>query len=512
MPRDAARMPTLTDAPLLMVSAIRAVEAAALADEPQPGLMQRAGAAAAKWVQALMEDRPDPILILVGPGNNGGDALVCATALMRLGYACCCVGLPASHQTPVDAQAAHTVFAKAGGVLHDDIPAATDYRFSLIIDGLFGIGLHQPIAAPYAAWVETANTLSLLDHIPLLALDIPSGLHGDTGVAQSVCISATHTLTFIANKPGLLTGDGPDHCGAIEICDLDIASTLMDVADAADVGAINGPELWADDLPQRALNAHKGDAGSAGLLGGAPSMTGALLLAARSALHTGAGRVYAAALGNAHAGAPIIDPLQPEIMFRDPASLRDAPLTALGVGPGLGRSDVSRAVLVSALDFAGPLVIDADALTLLPSFTEHVTHRAEPTLLTPHPGEAAILLESDVATIEADRISAAKKIASRYNATTVLKGCGSIIATPDGQWWINTTGNPGMASAGMGDVLTGITTGLLAQGMAPAQALCAAVWLHGAAADVSVESGDGPYGLTASEVMLAARSLLNSLI
>ena len=515
-PLQTALVHAVSDAPLLTVQGIRAVEAAAQASEPKPSLMQRAGRAAAEWVQELTGDRPDPILILVGPGNNGGDALVCATDLTRLGYACCCVGLPANDKTPADAKAAHAAFAAAGGVLHADIPAQTHYRFSLIVDGLFGIGLNQPLAAPYADWVDAANTLSLLDNIPLLALDIPSGLHGDTGVAQPLCITATHTLTFIADKPGLLTGDGPDHCGSVEICNLDLPSALMATAIAdhcvADCGAVNGPELWADDLPQRGLNAHKGDAGSAGLLGGAPSMTGALLLAARSALHTGAGRVYAAALGEPHAGAPTVDPLQPEIMFRDPASLREAPLTALGVGPGLGRSEVSRAVLASALDFAGPLVLDADALTLLPEFAESVLNRSEPTLLTPHPGEAATLLDTDVTVIEADRINAAQQIAARYNATVALKGCGSIIATADGQWWINTTGNPGMASAGMGDVLTGITTALLAQGMAPAQALCAAVWLHGAAADVCVESGDGPYGLTASEVILAARALLNSLI
>ena len=513
MPQNLAQTTSLrSDAPLLTVRGVRAVETAVLASNPQPSLMQRAGAAAAEWVRELTGDHLDPILVLVGPGNNGGDALVCATELMRLGYACCCVGLPVNAKTPADAKAAHAAFTQAGGVLHAEIPETSHYRFSLIVDGLFGIGLNQPLVAPYADWVEAANTLSLLDNIPLLALDIPSGLHGDTGVAQSICVTATHTLTFIADKPGLLTGDGPDHCGAVEICDLDIAPALMDLANPADCGAVNGPELWADDLPQRGLNAHKGDAGSAGLLGGASSMAGALLLAARSALHTGAGRVYAAALGNAQSGAPTIDPLQPEIMFRDPAGLREAPLTALGVGPGLGRSDVSRAVLASALDFAGPLVLDADALMLLPSLAEEITNRAEPTLLTPHPGEAAALLDTDVTTIEADRINAARQIAARYNATVVLKGCGSVIATPDGQWWINTTGNPGMASAGMGDVLTGIATALLAQGMAPTQALCAAVWLHGAAADACVEMGDGPYGLTASEVILAARSLLNSLI
>lgn len=512
------------DTPLLTTRDIRAVEIAASDTNPQPGLMQRAGAAAATWVRELTGERPDPVLILVGPGNNGGDALVCARELMALGYGCVCVGQPANDKTPADARAAHAAFLAAGGMLKADIPdgaaQAHGYRFSLIIDGLFGIGLNQPITAPYAEWVEAANSLSLLDDIPLLALDIASGLNGDTGVAQDLCITATHTLTYIANKPGLLTGDGPDHSGQVEICDLDIPAALFAAAEAASnvsaCGAINHPELWADDLPQRQLNANKGDAGSAGLLGGAPSMAGALILAARSALHAGAGRVYAAALGGSQAGAPTLDPLQPEIMFRDPASLREAPLTALGVGPGLGRSAVSRAVLASALDFDGPLVLDADALVLLPTLSEQLRERHTPTLLTPHPGEAAVLLDTDIPTVEADRIKAARDIADQYTATVVLKGCGSIIATPDGRWWINTTGNPGMASAGMGDVLTGLTTALLAQGMSPEQALCAAVWLHGAAADVCVESANlpklGPLGLTASEVILAIRSLLNSLI
>ena len=506
-----ASISSATRSHLLTIRGLRAVEGAFQAQNPGISLMTRAGQAAAQWVRELTGDRPDPILVLVGPGNNGGDALVCARELMALGYGCLCVGLPANDHTPADAKAAHVAFIAAGGVLHPEIPETTGYRFSLIIDGLFGIGLNQPISAPYAAWVETANTLSLLDDIPLLALDIASGLNSDTGAALELSITATHTLTFIANKPGLFTGDGPDHSGEVQVCDLNIDQALLSSA-LDDAGNLNDPDLWADDLPQRALNANKGDAGSAGLLGGSPSMAGALILAARSALHSGAGRVYAAALGNAQSSAPTLDPMQPEIMFRDPASLRDAPLTALGVGPGLGRTDVSRAVLASALDFEGPLILDADALVLLPDLINAVTERHAPSLLTPHPGEAAALLNTDIPTVEADRIHAAKEIAVRYHATIVLKGCGSIIATPDGRWWINTTGNPGMATAGMGDVLTGITTALLAQGMAPEQALCAAVWLHGAAGDVCVESGEGPLGLTASEVILAARTLLNSLI
>lgn len=502
----------LTRTRLLTIQGIRAVEGAFQAQNPGQSLMARAGAAAAQWVRELTGDRPDPVLVLVGPGNNGGDALVCARSLMALGYACICVGLPATERTPADARTAHTAFIAAGGVLRREIPETTGYRFSLIIDGLFGIGLNQPMGAPYAGWVETANTLSLLDNIPLLALDVPSGLNTDTGYAQECCITATHTLTFIANKPGLFTGDGPDHSGDVHVCTLDIDPDLLLAARDDDAGNLNDPDLWADDLPQRALNANKGDAGSAGLLGGAPSMTGALILASRSALHSGAGRVYAASLANSQSGGLTLDPIQPEIMFRDPAHLREAPLTALAVGPGLGRTDDSRAALANALDFEGPLVLDADALVLLPSLIDMLLTRNAPTLLTPHPGEAAALLETDIPIIESDRIQAARQIAARYHATVVLKGCGSIIAAPDGRWWLNTTGNPGMATAGMGDVLTGITTALLAQGMAPEQALCAAVWLHGAAGDVCVESEEGPIGLTASEVILPTRTLLNSLI
>ncbi|MFZ9616185.1 MAG: NAD(P)H-hydrate epimerase, partial [Fluviibacter sp.] len=252
-----ASISSATRSHLLTIRGLRAVEGAFQAQNPGISLMARAGQAAAQWVRELTGDRPDPILILVGPGNNGGDALVCARELMALGYGCLCVGLPANDRTPADAKAAHVAFIADGGVLHPEIPETTGYRFSLIIDGLFGIGLNQPISAPYAAWVETANTLSLLDDIPLLALDIASGLNSDTGAAQELSITATHTLTFIANKPGLFTGDGPDHSGEVQVCDLDIKQALLSSA-LDDAGNLNDPDLWADDLPQRALNANKG--------------------------------------------------------------------------------------------------------------------------------------------------------------------------------------------------------------------------------------------------------------
>ncbi|BBP05021.1 ADP-dependent (S)-NAD(P)H-hydrate dehydratase [Sulfuriferula plumbiphila] len=261
-------------------------------------------------------------------------------------------------------------------------------------------------------------------------------------------------------------------------------------------------------LPPRPRDSHKGDFGSVGILGGAPGMTGAALLAARAALHMGAGKVYAASLNSSIA----IDFMQPEIMLLGPTQLLDTPLTVLAVGPGLGRSEQAGQLLEIALQSPAILVLDADALNLLAesqSLKKLAQNRTRPTLLTPHPGEAARLLGCDTRTIQRDRPAAALQLVEKYCAWVVLKGAGSICAAPDKAWRINATGNPGLSSAGMGDVLTGMVAALLAQGAAPFAALQLAVYLHGAAADALLEQGMGPVGLTASEVTLEARRLLN---
>ena len=262
------------------------------------------------------------------------------------------------------------------------------------------------------------------------------------------------------------------------------------------------------NLPPRAPDSHKGDFGSVGILGGAPGTIGAVLLAARAALHLGAGKVYAATLS----GSLAIDLMQPEIMLLSPTQLLDTPLSVLVVGPGLGRSEQAGQFLKSALQSPAILVLDADALNLLaesPNLQTWMQNRTAPTLLTPHPGEAARLLGCDTQTIQRDRLAAALQLVEKYRAWVVLKGAGSICATPDKEWSINTTGNPGLSSAGMGDVLAGMLAALLAQGLGPFVALQLAVYLHGAAADNLVQQGRGPVGLTASEVTLEARSLLN---
>jgi hydroxyethylthiazole kinase-like uncharacterized protein yjeF len=239
-------------------------------------------------------------------------------------------------------------------------------------------------------------------------------------------------------------------------------------------------------------------------------MTGAALLAGRAALKCGAGRTY---LGLLDAGALRVDPAQPELMLRDCADLLDDSLvTVLAVGPGMGKSDAAAKTLQSALALELPVVLDADALNLIAQsepLAAAVRGRTAPTLMTPHPAEAARLLGEDTQRVQSDRVDSAKRIAQRYRALVVLKGNGSVVAAPDGAWWINATGNPGMASAGMGDVLTGIVAALLAQGAAPLLALLAGVHLHGAAADELVASGTGPIGITASEVIERARFFLN---
>ncbi len=487
------------DDALYRSQSLRRIEAAH-SDEP---LMQRAGAAAAAWAAELAIQRERPILVLAGPGNNGGDAFVAARLLREQFFEPCVVFAGEPGHLPPDAAAAYRRFTDAGGTTCDDIPAGP--QWALIVDGLFGIGLARPPAGRYAAWIESANRLATRDACPLLALDCPSGLNADSGQAFAPCISASHTLTFIATKPGLLTADGPDQCGEVRVADLALAPEAKVAADGRLVRCAG----FASHLAARRLNSHKGSYGTAGILGGAPSMVGAAFLAGRAALKLGSGRVY---LGLLDPDPPACDLLQPELMLRRPQALLQAELTALACGPGLGGSPEASALLEAALAGELPLLLDADALNLVASegnLQVALASRGNPAILTPHPAEAARLLGCATPEVQADRIAAAQEIAERYRCHVALKGCGTVIAAVDGRWWINSTGNPGMATAGMGDVLSGLVVALLAQGWPSVPALLAGVHLHGAAADRVVADGSGPIGLTAGEVVDAARRVFN---
>lgn len=485
--------------PIYPVAGIREIEARVMPGA-KPTLMERAGRAAAEDAVRLLIDRPGPILVACGPGNNGGDGFVLARHFRQAGREVVAAFSDDPARLPADAAKAYADFRAGGGEPVSSLPAAPAGGWALVVNALFGIGLKRPLEGRYAEWITMLNR----QQAPRFALDMPSGLDTDTGRVLGACFRATHTTTFIALKPGLLTLDGPDHAGDVSVqrLDVDAAAWLKPLGHAV------RPSLFTDRLVPRPRNSHKGCFGDAGILGGAPGMCGAALLAARAALWLGTGRVYAALL-DPHA--PAVDPLRPELMLRTADEL-PAQLTALAVGPGLGQSTQAAALLARALGRELPLVLDADALNLLAAdpVLQRVVHtRQAATLLTPHPAEAARLLGRDTAAVQADRVATALELATRHRSHVVLKGCGSVIATPDGRWFINGTGHAGMASAGMGDVLTGLTVALLAQGWPAEQALIAAVHLHGAAGDRLAREGIGPVGLSASELTDAARGIFN---
>lgn len=449
---------------LYTVADLRAVEAK-FADA---GLMEKAGAAAAELAASLASEAGGPVLVLVGPGNNGGDALVTARLLAALGWPVHAVGAADPARLPADAGRAHAAWRQAGGTLLREIPS---HRFGLVVDGLFGAGLQRDVAGSEARWIAQTNALAC----PRLALDVPSGLDSDSGRVRGCAFRADHTLTFLGLKPGLLTADGPDYAGQVHLDTLGI--------DPADMPAAAGTALTGLEArhrpPPRPQNSHKGQFGHVGVVGGAPGMVGACLLAGRAALEQGAGSVSVAVLDERVA----VDYGAPRLMFATAEALVEASPDVLALGPGLGRSTRARALLQVALRADCPLVLDADALNLLaadPELGLAAAKRNAATVLTPHPGEAGRLLGVCTQDVQTDRVAAARDLSTRFAAHVALKGAGTVIAHPDGRYAINTSGGPWLAQAGSGDRLTGMVAALLGQGMEAGNALEAAVWLHGA--------------------------------
>ncbi|MDD5329698.1 MAG: NAD(P)H-hydrate dehydratase [Sulfuricella sp.] len=484
--------------PVYFTHEIRQLERIAL-NSGIADLMERAGLAAAELACGLLDGKTSA-LVLAGPGNNGGDALVAARHLKARWFKVAVVFTGEPAKLPPDAARALDAWRAAGGQLLDAIPPGG--KWDLAIDGLFGIGLARNLEGAALELVRAVNAMQL----PVLALDVPSGLDADTGQTFRAAIRASHTLSFIALKPGLFTAYGPDYCGEIHVDALGL-----------DAPALLKPSGWllekdgvAAALKPRPRNSHKGMLGSVGILGGAPSMTGAALLAARAALKLGAGRIHAALLDD---GAPGVDLIQPELMLCGTEKLFELEnLSCLAVGPGLGQSDAAARLLKRALETELPLVLDADALNLIAGHGELqalLNGRRGGTILTPHPAEAARLMASTTHDIQQERVACAVMLAKRCNSLVVLKGAGSICALPSGEWFVNPTGNPGLSNAGMGDALSGMIAALIAQRLTPQQALLLAVYLHGAAADELVARGTGPIGLTATEVTDMARTLLN---
>ena len=494
---------------------IRAIEAAFTRLHPRASLMQRAGEAVARLATEVMVKRKTKkrVLILAGPGNNGGDAWVAAQVLHAKKIPVLVWALGEQKFADPAARKAHAAYRKANGAIARKCPSGAEFAaYGLIIDGIFGIGLKRAPAGEFAEAIVAANQHRERSGAAVLAIDIPSGLCADSGHAFGATICADFTLTFLGLKPGLYTADGVDCCGEIHV-------ETLEVKLPESRGKLLTCERAAALIPQRRSNSHKGNYGNVGIIGGAEGMVGAALLAARAALHMGPGKVY---LGLAADKAMSVDAINPEIMMRPAKALADdSAMTAIAIGMGLSEGKNAARLLRLALAHNRPLVIDADALNLVASnpsigaafeayAAKHRANAGPQAILTPHPGEAARLLKTTSTKVQQDRVGAALKLAARFNCIVVLKGAGSIIATSDGHYLINTSGNPGMASGGMGDALSGMIAAFLAQGMNAFAAAQLGVYLHGAAADACLMHGMAPLGLTASEVIFEARTLLNS--
>lgn len=442
-------------------------------------LMRRAGTFAAKW---LDERLPCPhVTVLAGPGNNGGDAIVCACELKRLGHTVQLVMPGGEHKTELAREMLADWIALGGTVISD--PYMTE-KADAVVDGLFGTGLKRPITGDYLDAILWFNERQCFR----LALDVPSGLHSETGhwVGTMPGVTADATVTFLSAKSGLYMNEGVDAAGAVVVSELDVSVPLtrLGLIEYSDFDHICQP---------RPKFSHKGTFGHVAVVGGAEGHIGAALLSARAALRMGAGTVTVELLTP---NAMMVDPVAPELMFSS-TPLDFSRFTAAVIGPGLGQSAAAKARLEAALASNIPLVLDADALNLIAGDKALLTtllHRTVATVLTPHEAEGARLLKVTPQIIQSDRVNAVRDIALQTGAITVLKGPGTLIAMRSSRTWLSPYATASLATAGSGDVLSGMIASFLGQRYDTVESVLGAVMLHGYAGKERVA------GLTASEI------------
>lgn len=458
--------------PLYDADATRRIEQLALARVAPHTLMQRAGLASARLALAIAP-HAQAIWIAAGPGNNGGDGLEAAAQLQRMGKSpvVTWMGNPASASS--DTAASWQRARDAGVAFAEGPPPAPD----LCIDALLGIGASRAPSGRMADWIVAMHNSGA----PVLAIDVPTGLNAGTGNCPGPYVHATHTLSLLTLKPGLFMAMGRDAAGRVWLDDLQVEPGEACYAQVARPCAGYGGSPKARQRPHAS---HKGSYGDVAIIGGAQGMAGAALLAASAALHYGAGRVYLATLDPPMGAGSLAS--QPELMLRDWQTIE---LQGLAVVCGCGGGDAVRQALPRVLSGAAQLVLDADALNALAADAQLQTQlrqraqRGRPTVITPHPLEAARLLGTDSRAVQLDRLAAARRLADDYQCTVVLKGSGTVIATPGATSHINATGNARLATAGTGDVLAGAIGAALAAGLDTDAAACEAVWQHGLCAD-----------------------------
>ena len=477
-------------------------------------LMERAGHGVVQVLERIFGPPAKmPITILCGKGNNGGDGLVIARLLKQMRARVVVVLLDTPHALTKDAQSMYRRLRKVSPSIIKVQPSDETLRTSikeasLIIDALLGTGLSSDVRDPYYSAIQYTNDES----VPCLAVDLPSGINSDTGKAMGIAIRAQATVTFGCPKIGLYLGEAINHAG--QIITVDIGIPQQYVQELATSCFLLTPATISPLLPLREKDSHKGTFGHAGIIAGSSGKTGSAALAARATLRVGAGLVTVAIPKSVQPSldAKLFEPMtqaMPETSTHTlshnaliPLLQFSQNLTALAVGPGIG-TDTETAELMSALlpQLRQPLVIDADALNILANDLSVLSTRKGPTILTPHPGEMARLVkQSSAKVINQDRLEIARQFAKKHEVILILKGARTVIANPDGETAICDTGNPGMASAGMGDALTGVIVGFLAQGLSPWHAACAGVCLHGLAGDMAAQTV-GEHGLIATDLI-----------
>ena len=490
-----------TDLPsaLYRAAQVRELDRLAIEEQGIPGetLMACAGQAAFLVIQQRWP-RARSLGVLCGVGNNGGDGFVVARLAQAAGYSVKVWQVGEADKIRGDALTARRQ-AQVAGINIAPFTGADLSGVEVVVDGLLGTGLSGEVDGDWRQAIEAVNAAHVAGSY-VMALDIPSGLHADTGRILGAAVQADACVTFIGLKMGLFTGQGPAMCGVISFSDLDVPEAVY-----AQLSPAATRLSWERDvLPARSPTAHKGDFGHVLVIGGDYGMSGALRLAGEAALRTGAGLVSAATRAE-HAAS--ISAARPELMSHGIEAISSlAPLlkraNVLAVGPGLGQSEWGRLLFSVVLESSLPMVMDADALNLLAAEPMH----RDNWILTPHPGEAARLLGQSIAQVQSDRVAATEALQKKYGGVAVLKGAGSMVVNNRGEIGVCSEGNPGMASGGMGDVLTGIIAALIAQGCGLDDAAQQGVCLHARAADMAAQRGQR--GLLASDLFPHLRNLV----
>jgi hydroxyethylthiazole kinase-like uncharacterized protein yjeF len=485
------------------VDALRLLEkrAIALSVGDDSALMARAGEAAWRCVLAHWP-LAQRIVVVCGPGNNGGDGYVLARHGHATGREVQVLRLVEhSPCTPTSKRACDEYLASGGRMLQAFDRQAAFAEAELIVDALFGIGLSRAPDAATSTLIEAINAHAA----PVLTLDVPSGVDAYTANVPGAAINATRTLQFIAAHRGLSTGGALDHVGMLELATLELPDTLFEGVEAS-ATTCSGQALQAL-LPLRPRNSHKGNNGHVLCIGGDQGAGGAVILTADAALRCGAGLVSVATRGD---HVPALLAHRPEVMAQAVGSREDLEsllerADVVAIGPGLGQSTWSRGLFDAVMAADKPRVVDADALNLLAQAPRMLT---ADDVLTPHPGEAARLLACSTADIQRDRFAAARVLCQRFGAHVVLKGAGTIIASPGKLPVVIAAGNPGMAVGGMGDLLTGCIAAMLAQGLSAPDAATAGALLHSCSGDAAARE-DGERGLLPSDLLPWLRRLAN---